>query len=183
MERDNLMHGARTALNTDMDIRAWAENYLKEKTRGENTSMTDEEFEKTLALPQARDHARRGSGGHAGFSRKIEGLASRVLLTHDFLDRPAHRLDILVALVLDLPHHSADGIASKPRTTAAANKAIVRPRKQCLAFARVFRDQRCRRRGPAIRFRLTKPRKPNPHHLSTVSPGGDSLVIDDSQPG
>ena len=46
MERDNLMHGARTALNTDMDIRAWAENYLKEKTRGENTSMTDEEFEK-----------------------------------------------------------------------------------------------------------------------------------------
>jgi len=46
MERDNLMHGARTALNTDMDIRAWAETYLKEKTRGENTSMTDEEFEK-----------------------------------------------------------------------------------------------------------------------------------------
>ena len=46
MERDNLMHGARTALNTDMDIRAWAENYLKEKSRGENTSMTDEEFEK-----------------------------------------------------------------------------------------------------------------------------------------
>ena len=40
------MHGARTALNTDTDIRAWAENYLKEKTRGENTSMTDEEFEK-----------------------------------------------------------------------------------------------------------------------------------------
>jgi hypothetical protein len=46
MERDNLMHGARTALNTDMEIRAWAENYLKEKTRGENTQMTDEEFEK-----------------------------------------------------------------------------------------------------------------------------------------
>jgi len=46
MERDNLMHGARTALNTDMDIRAWAENYLKEKTRGENTQMSDEEFEK-----------------------------------------------------------------------------------------------------------------------------------------
>lgn len=46
MERDNLMHGARTALNTDMDIRAWAENYLREKTRGENTQMNDEEFEK-----------------------------------------------------------------------------------------------------------------------------------------
>ena len=46
MERDNLMHGARTALNTDMDIRAWAENFLKEKTRGENTQMSEQEFEK-----------------------------------------------------------------------------------------------------------------------------------------
>ncbi len=46
MERDNLMHGARTALNTDTDIRAWAENFLKERTRAENASMTDEEFEK-----------------------------------------------------------------------------------------------------------------------------------------
>lgn len=46
MERDNLMHGARTALNTDMDIRAWAENYLKGKSRGENTQMNEEEFEK-----------------------------------------------------------------------------------------------------------------------------------------
>lgn len=46
MERDNLMHGARTALNTDMDIRAWAENFLKEKTRSELSEMTDEEFEK-----------------------------------------------------------------------------------------------------------------------------------------
>ncbi len=46
MERDNLMHGARTALNTNEEIRAWAENYLKEKTRGENPSMTDQEFEK-----------------------------------------------------------------------------------------------------------------------------------------
>ncbi len=46
MERDNLMHGARTALNHDMDIRAWAENYLKEKSRDENTQMSDEEFEK-----------------------------------------------------------------------------------------------------------------------------------------
>jgi len=46
MERDNMMHGARTALNTNADVREWAENYLKEKTRGENASMSDEEFEK-----------------------------------------------------------------------------------------------------------------------------------------
>ena len=46
MERDNLMHGARTALNTNTDTRAWAENYLKEKTKRENPEMTDEEFEK-----------------------------------------------------------------------------------------------------------------------------------------
>ena len=45
MERDNLMHGARSALNRDMDTRAWAENYLKEKTRSENTQMSHEEFE------------------------------------------------------------------------------------------------------------------------------------------
>jgi hypothetical protein len=45
MERDNLMHGARTALNTNPDIRAWAENYLKEKTRAEKPEMTEEEFE------------------------------------------------------------------------------------------------------------------------------------------
>lgn len=46
MERDNLMHGARTALNTNMDTRAWAESYLKEKTREENGSMSEEEFDK-----------------------------------------------------------------------------------------------------------------------------------------
>ena len=46
MERDNLMHGARSALNTNADIRTWAENYLKEKTRGENPQMSEEEFEK-----------------------------------------------------------------------------------------------------------------------------------------
>lgn len=46
MERDNLMHGARTALNTNTDIRAWAENYLKEKTRGEKADLSDDEFEK-----------------------------------------------------------------------------------------------------------------------------------------
>ena len=45
MERDNLMHGARTALNHDMDVRAWAEQYLKQKTRTEMGNMTDGEFE------------------------------------------------------------------------------------------------------------------------------------------
>lgn len=46
MERDNMMHGARTALNTNAEIREWAENYLKEKTRSENTQMSEEEFAK-----------------------------------------------------------------------------------------------------------------------------------------
>ena len=46
MERDNLMHGARTALNTIPEMREWAESYLKEKTRGEKSEMTAEEFEK-----------------------------------------------------------------------------------------------------------------------------------------
>jgi hypothetical protein len=46
MERDNLMHGARAALNTNPEIRAWAENFLKEKSRTENAGMSDEEFEK-----------------------------------------------------------------------------------------------------------------------------------------
>jgi hypothetical protein len=46
MERDNLMHGARAALNTNPEIRAWAEDFLKQKTRGENPEMSDEEFEK-----------------------------------------------------------------------------------------------------------------------------------------
>ena len=40
------MHGARTAMNTNPDIRAWTENYLKEKARGENSAMSEEEFEK-----------------------------------------------------------------------------------------------------------------------------------------
>ena len=46
MERDNLMHGARAALNTNPEIRAWAENFLKEKTRSEKPELSDEEFEK-----------------------------------------------------------------------------------------------------------------------------------------
>ena len=46
MERDNQMHGARTALNRNEEIRAWAENYLKEKTRAEKPEMDEEEFNK-----------------------------------------------------------------------------------------------------------------------------------------
>lgn len=46
MERDNLTHGARTAMNHDMEIRRWCELYLKNKERAEKTEMTDEEFEK-----------------------------------------------------------------------------------------------------------------------------------------
>lgn len=46
MERDNMMHGARTAMNHDPEIRAWAEQFLKSKTRAEMAEMSDEEFEK-----------------------------------------------------------------------------------------------------------------------------------------
>lgn len=46
MERDNLMHGARSALNADPEIREWAENYLKQQTRSDNPGMSEEEFEK-----------------------------------------------------------------------------------------------------------------------------------------
>lgn len=46
MERDNMMHGARTALNQNMEMRQWCELYLREKTRQENAEMSDEEYEK-----------------------------------------------------------------------------------------------------------------------------------------
>lgn len=46
MERDNLMHGARTAMNHSPEIREWTENYLKNKTRGEMPELSEEEFEK-----------------------------------------------------------------------------------------------------------------------------------------
>lgn len=46
MERDNMMHGARTALNQNMEMREWCENYLKQKERETKTEMPDEEFEK-----------------------------------------------------------------------------------------------------------------------------------------
>ena len=46
MERDNMMHGARTALNQNMEMREWCENYLKAKERETKPEMSDEEFEK-----------------------------------------------------------------------------------------------------------------------------------------
>ena len=46
MERDNLMHGARTALNQNSEMRDWCENYLKESEKENHREMTDEEFEK-----------------------------------------------------------------------------------------------------------------------------------------
>ncbi len=46
MERDNMMHGARTALNQNMEMREWCENFLKSKERETQPNMTDEEFEK-----------------------------------------------------------------------------------------------------------------------------------------
>ncbi len=46
MERDNLMHGARTALNQNQEMTNWCENFLKTKEREANAAMSDEEFEK-----------------------------------------------------------------------------------------------------------------------------------------
>jgi hypothetical protein len=46
MERDNMMHGARTALNQNQEMRDWCEIFLKSKERELNENLTDEEFEK-----------------------------------------------------------------------------------------------------------------------------------------
>ncbi len=46
MERDNMMHGARTALNQNSEMREWCENFLKARERETRGEMTDEEFEK-----------------------------------------------------------------------------------------------------------------------------------------
>ena len=39
-------HAARMALNHDDELRAWAEQWLKEKERAVQPAMTEEEFEK-----------------------------------------------------------------------------------------------------------------------------------------
>ena len=46
MERDNMMHGARTALNKNQEMRDWCESFLKTKERQSKQEMSDEEFEK-----------------------------------------------------------------------------------------------------------------------------------------
>lgn len=46
MERDNLMHGARTALNQSDEMREWCEDFLKAKTRDEMPELSEEEFNK-----------------------------------------------------------------------------------------------------------------------------------------
>lgn len=46
MERDNMMHGARTALNQNMEMREWCELFLKNREREMKPEMSDEEFEK-----------------------------------------------------------------------------------------------------------------------------------------
>jgi len=46
MERDNLMHGARTALNQNTEMREWCESYLREKEKQNHPKMSDEEFQK-----------------------------------------------------------------------------------------------------------------------------------------
>ncbi|HEV7904824.1 MAG TPA: hypothetical protein VGO96_13360 [Pyrinomonadaceae bacterium] len=40
------MHTARMAMNRDPEIRQWAEQWLKDKERAVQSSLTDEEFEK-----------------------------------------------------------------------------------------------------------------------------------------
>jgi hypothetical protein len=40
------MHSARSALNQDSELRKWVENWLKDKERASETTMTDAEFEK-----------------------------------------------------------------------------------------------------------------------------------------
>ena len=46
MERDNMMHGARTALNQIPEMREWCEKFLKEREKLNKPEMTTEEFEK-----------------------------------------------------------------------------------------------------------------------------------------
>jgi hypothetical protein len=39
-------HAARTALNRDPELRAWAERWLKDRERAKQPTMSDDEFEK-----------------------------------------------------------------------------------------------------------------------------------------
>ena len=40
------MHAARTAMNRDPDLRAWVEEWLKNKERAAHSEMSEEEFER-----------------------------------------------------------------------------------------------------------------------------------------
>jgi hypothetical protein len=71
MERDNLMHGARTAMNRSEEIRVWTEQYLKEKTRTEMPELTDEEFEKHWKY-------HRPEIMHAGAAEAVEAYKKKV---------------------------------------------------------------------------------------------------------
>ncbi len=46
MNRPLNMHGARTALNQDPELRQWVEAWLKNKERSTQPTMSDEEFDK-----------------------------------------------------------------------------------------------------------------------------------------
>jgi hypothetical protein len=46
MTRPVTMHMARSAMNQDPRIREWAEQFLKNKERSSQQTMSDEEFEK-----------------------------------------------------------------------------------------------------------------------------------------
>jgi len=70
MERDNMMHGARTALNQNSEIRAWCENFLKSKERETKSEMSDEEFEKHW-----RNH--RPEIKHAGEAETVQAYKNR----------------------------------------------------------------------------------------------------------
>jgi hypothetical protein len=70
MERDNMMHGARTALNRNQEIRDWCENYLKAKEREAKPEMTDEEFAKHW-----RYH--RPEIMHAGAAESVQAYKNR----------------------------------------------------------------------------------------------------------
>jgi len=71
-----MMHGARSALNANPEIRAWAESFLKEKTRSENTQMSDEEFEKYWRYHQPEIV-------HAGAAEAVEAYREQRRETRD----------------------------------------------------------------------------------------------------
>ena len=66
MERDNDMHGARTAMNRVPEIREWVENYLKTKHRDLHREMSDSEFETYWKYHKPEIiHAESAEGVHA----------------------------------------------------------------------------------------------------------------------